>query len=572
MRGLRRRRTHRLTAVGRWLLAIGGLMLACSAALAFAAPSSPSDAFDRTVRYLQERQNLDGGFALKVGRESDAYVSGWVAYALAAASINPQDQKRDGGRDVVSWIADNMRGFDETTDWERTLLVAVASGIDGRSFAGVDLIAPILARQREDGAVLQYAGGTPFVNATAFAIIAFSELDDNDPVLAKSVSDAADWLQSRGVQNEDGSWDWRPGLPGSADMTAAVIEALRAAGRVDTKAEQRAFGYLRTRVQASDGGFLDMPGSSESNSMSTAWVLQAMWAAGKDPRDWTVNGRDPLTYLTEMQLDDGGIKHKPSDTKADPWATAQSAPALAGRTKAIRGPPRRVVSPPDSQAPPPSAPPQSTPGTGGGNGGMSGGRDGQVIAGGGGRGARLFSSPKPQSKGRTRGGVRRTTAVAEERRRRARQAQVRDVPDEQPAAPPRADPRREQEREQKPPAARPLDPDAPAPEVRGTATGDDAAGTAATTGAADRAGSGGSSGGGGGGDPEVTGKLIGGLPQDAGAAGDDRLAAPGLRGARAGGEQGPALALGIGGALFVCTGLGSLLERRRPEDEQAVAT
>lgn len=529
----------RRSRAARWLIAVGALLLACSAGLALAAPNPGREReFGLTVKYLQERQNLDGGFSLVPGRESDPYVTGWVAYALAAASINPQDQKRPGGDDVVTWIAAHMRGFKETTDWERTLLVAVASGIDGRSFGGADLIAPILARQRDDGGVLQYAGGSePYVNATAFAILAFAELDD-DPVLAAAVQKAADWLLSDGVQNDDGSWDWNLDGPGGADMTAAVIEALRAAGRDDTPAERKAFDYLR-RVQNDDGGFRQSLEAEISNSMSTAWVLQAMWAAGEDPGCWRRDGDDPLAFLAGMQHadgpDSGGMRYQPGDPAANAWATSQVAPALAGRPLPIAAVPR--AEPPRSDQAPAQNP--SDAGSGGGEGGIAGTAGGEVLAGGGGRGAPLFSRPQPQSKGRTYGGV-RGTRVTRERAHRERSRRLRED--------------RSSERAR----------GATSAAARATGAGDDASGAIGSGGAA-RRGAGRAQGAGATRDPQVTGTVIGG---EAGApatdGGDGAPAAFGLRGAQAGGEQGPAIAVGIAGALVLCAGAGSLLERRRP--------
>src|ERR1700723_3878235 len=49
---------------------------------------------DNTVKFLQEAQNSDGGFGGEAGEESSQLFSSWVALALAAASINPQDQAK----------------------------------------------------------------------------------------------------------------------------------------------------------------------------------------------------------------------------------------------------------------------------------------------------------------------------------------------------------------------------------------------------------------------------------------------------------------------------------------------
>ena len=120
--------------------------------------------------------------------------------------------------------------------------------------------------------------------------------------------DAADWLLS--VQNGDGGWEFTTGdARSSADITGAVIQALRYAGRAGTQAEQRALAFLRT-MQQDDGGFQYSEAVSGSNTASTAWAVQGLWAAGIDPASWEQGGRDPLDYLRAMQQADGEILWK----------------------------------------------------------------------------------------------------------------------------------------------------------------------------------------------------------------------------------------------------------------------
>ena len=62
------------------------------------------------MRYLQDAQNADGGFADEPGGESDPDFSAWVALALAAAGINPRiktaSSTRVGG-DVYTYLAEH---------------------------------------------------------------------------------------------------------------------------------------------------------------------------------------------------------------------------------------------------------------------------------------------------------------------------------------------------------------------------------------------------------------------------------------------------------------------------------
>lgn len=174
-------------------------------------------------------------------------------------------------------------------------------------------------------------------------------------------------------------------------MTGAAIEALNAAGLHDTEAQQKAIGYLH-QIQESDGGFPEFPSEGESNSGSTAWVVQGIWAAGENPETWTKSSdREPLDYLESMQQPDGRIRYRASEELNGVWMTAYTGPAYAGQPLPIPAPARN---------PNPSTPPSSS-----GQGGESSQAGSGVIAGGGGDGAPLFSRPQPRSKGHTPGGL-----------------------------------------------------------------------------------------------------------------------------------------------------------------------
>ncbi len=81
-------------------------------------------------------------------------------------------------------------------------------------------------------------------------------------------------------------------------MTGAAVQALCVAGRCKTEAVRRAIAYLREHQQP-DGGWQsgDMADEQqgESNSGTTPWVVQALWAVGEDPATWKKpGGKDPL--------------------------------------------------------------------------------------------------------------------------------------------------------------------------------------------------------------------------------------------------------------------------------------
>jgi hypothetical protein len=501
-----------------------------------AAPPQRADAADRSVRYLQEDQNADGGFGGEPGAKSGSDFTAWVALALAAAGVNPRSQARPGGVDAYDYLTAHAGELSVTTDYERELLVVDASGTSPHDFGGVDLVGELLRRQIatgvEAGAFPHEAGSVrPAVNDTIFAILALSPLESE--AAHSAVQAAASWLEAE--QDADGSWpatcpktvsgcEQHGGEPeGEVDMTGAAIQALNAAGRHATHAQEAALSYLRTAQNAVEGGFPEEPGEAEANVASTAWATQALWSAGVNPEAWAPDGVDPLDYIESLQQPDGHIRWKRGEELNGVWMSAQAGPALYGDSWPIPAP---------AYTPPPAAPAAAV-----GGGGESAQPGSGVIAGGGGGGAALFSRPQPQSTGTTPGGV-RLLASRRSKRRRVR-AQRRNpgaprtgpVPTITTAAP-------EAARERHPSGSARKRGEA---SVKGARTDEHGRGPGR----------------------EVKGILV--ESAASAAAGKPEAGAPGLRSAGAGQRSMPWSALAIltaGGLLAL---LGSQLERRRPE-------
>jgi hypothetical protein len=378
---------------------------------------------EATVRYLQDVQQEDGGFA-EPGRGEEPDFSAWVALALAAAGINPRDQTTAkqhwvAGHSAYSYLAEHAHEASLTTDFERELLVVDAAGASPRDFGGVDLAGEILKRQiatgSNAGAFAHEAGSqTPGVNDTIFAILSLSPI--HEPAVEEAVGSATQWLEAQ--QKCDGSWNWsytprtstckakeRQLLPGEAtgevDMTGAALEALNAVKHPDLEGQNKAFEYLR-EGEASNGGFAEFLTEDEPNVASTAWVVQAMWSAGINPETWATEHElandEPLGYLASMQQEDGRIRYEASEEMNGMWMTAYATPAFTGNPLPI---------PEVTYEPLPLEPPSSGES---GNGGVSPQSGSGVISGGGGSLAALFSRPQPRSKGDTPGGVRQLAA------------------------------------------------------------------------------------------------------------------------------------------------------------------
>jgi hypothetical protein len=101
----------------------------------------------------------------------------------------------------------------------------------------------------------------------------------------------------------------------------------------------RAAAFI-TRTQKSDGGFPLQPGAG-SNAQSTAWAVQALVAAGRNPDGVRRGGsRNPLGYLRTLVASDGSVRYSRTSAQTPVWVTAQALTALARRPLPIR-PPRR---------------------------------------------------------------------------------------------------------------------------------------------------------------------------------------------------------------------------------------
>lgn len=389
---------------------------------------------DDLVGFLQDTQNDDGGYGGSPGADSDPVISAWVGIGLAAAGINPQDQTPPGSKStsVASYLAKRgpiRVGGQEpvTTEYARIGMFVNAAGMDARKFGGRDYVTPLLARQSGSPSTIgdvtvppgwfpHAAGGSvPGVNDTIFAVFFLSGLKDTStrgPIRQATAAIEA-------MQLPDGTWPaTRPGDGTNVDMTGAAVQALCAADRCQTDAVKRAIGWLRQNQQA-DGGWQagDMADeqAGESNSGTTPWVVQALWAVGEDPAKWKPKGRNPLEFLASLQRRDGSIMWRQSQDQNPTWMTAYSAPAFAGHAWPVPAPPRAAeVKAAKRQATERRATRKRAAARKlqaertAGNAGEATDGDGSTATGGGGRGADLFSRPQPQSQGATTGGVRDT--------------------------------------------------------------------------------------------------------------------------------------------------------------------
>jgi hypothetical protein len=162
----------------------------------------------------------------------------------------------------------------------------------------------------------------------AWAIIGTRAL--SQPVLNAAVN------ALKAMQNDNGGWPWSAGGSSDTNATAVAIQALLTAGESPTSTVVAdGLNYLDSAQNSSDGGFPYDPVSpfgTDSDSNSTAYVLQAILAAGEDPTAgrWKKGSNTPISFLLNRQLVSGAFEWQ-AGTGANPLATMQAVVALMGR-------------------------------------------------------------------------------------------------------------------------------------------------------------------------------------------------------------------------------------------------
>ncbi|MEW5719951.1 MAG: prenyltransferase/squalene oxidase repeat-containing protein [Chloroflexota bacterium] len=144
----------------------------------------------------------------------------------------------------------------------------------------------------------------------------------------------------KNLQQSNGGWEWSPTWGTDTNTTALALQALVATGEsVSSAAITNGLAYLKS-TQNADGGFPYDPASpwgNASDADSTAYVIQAILAAGQDPTAsaWQMGGNDPYSFLLSLQLADGSFEWQ-SGSGSNQLATVQSVVALLGRPFPLR--------------------------------------------------------------------------------------------------------------------------------------------------------------------------------------------------------------------------------------------
>jgi energy-coupling factor transport system substrate-specific component len=299
---------------------LAGTLLLAGAHAADAASLSPE------LSFLSGAQNADGGYGAARGQSSSELYTAWAAMGLAAAGRNPAAVRR-GGHSLLDSLRGEVSTLDGLGDAERTILAARACGVSAYSFAGRNLVSEVLRARAGDNSFDDQ------VNLTAFAVFALRAVGHSASFGA--IREAAGWIERQ--QNGDGGFGFGAhGSPSDVDDTAAALQALVDAQARNTGALAAAAAFI-TRAQNRDGGFPQQPGG-ESNAQSTAWAVQGLIAAHRNPGSVRRRGsRSALGYLESLLSPGGSIRYSRTGAQTPVWVTSQALIALSGKTFPVGG-------------------------------------------------------------------------------------------------------------------------------------------------------------------------------------------------------------------------------------------
>jgi hypothetical protein len=283
-----------------------------------AATPATSAALEASVAWLVGQQMDDGGFPGFAGT-SDPGVTCDAVSALAAASIAGLDVAEPLAR-AYEFLAAGALEYSLTGTGQaaKLVLAAVAAGEDPRDVGGIVALELVEKGANEDTGI--YGLG---VFDHALALLALAAAGEDVPEAAFDALAA--------TQLDDGSWAFDGSTAegaGDSNTTAMVVQALVAAGQVDSPLIPPALAYLAS-IQTESGGFAFQQGEAMTpDANSTALAVQALIAAGLNPSAPDLH--DPAAALAGFQNPSGAFRYNDDAPDDNLFATVQAIPALVG--------------------------------------------------------------------------------------------------------------------------------------------------------------------------------------------------------------------------------------------------
>ena len=231
------------------------------------AQSAPDQAIAAAgaLEWLRSQQSpATGGFGDSAGAAFE------VLMALGANHERPATWRpSDGLRTLEQYL------LPRTTRFSRDNVAAAAKWAVGAT--AVDACRPLRSVTPSFYYSDTLGAYSPDAGFNAWGVLGAAAVSETIPV--RAVTALLDQQQA------DGGWEWQPGFGADTNTTAVAVQALLAAGQpVSATAIVDALAFLRS-AQVESGGFVYDPRTPEfgADANSTAYVIQALLAAGEDP-------------------------------------------------------------------------------------------------------------------------------------------------------------------------------------------------------------------------------------------------------------------------------------------------
>ena len=322
-------------------------VLAAALLLGFAMPGAaaavPPPKIAKAFDFFHAKQQSSGGFGDAGSLAMDlANTTPWTMLAIAA-----------GGEKVTDWDVSGKDPLDymQASDLEarargsvnapafyaKVMLAYGAIGRNGLIWSAgtprIDLLNKMNLYRADDGHYSLATSGDRSqadVSTTTWALLALRAA--NQAQSSELVTAAAAWLVA--AQNPDHGWSFTTStgdadnLGSTIDQTAAVVQALVAAGQnASSPAVASGLAWIKDH-QRSDGGFPSLPSNPRSNAESTAWAVQAAYATKNGGQAWV---KTALSYLGTLQRSNGAFAHSSSSGgDSTMMTTTQVTVALGG--------------------------------------------------------------------------------------------------------------------------------------------------------------------------------------------------------------------------------------------------
>ena len=284
-----------------FVAALVAVVLSCLGSLTPCQAAGAPDA----LNYIKARQGSDGGFA-EPDAASDGTTTCWAMLAGSSAGEQVSTWK-NGGKTPLDFLQSQAAGLTKLEDIELYTLALAEAVADPRNFAGKNLVSLILAHVKSDGRI-----GDSMAQH-CWGLIALAAAGEAAPPKSDT------WLVEQ--QRADGGW-------GESDAvvvadTGLAVEALTGIGQLDQGVSAQSMKLLKTKIGPA-GGFSS--GKGPENSMLTASVMRAIYAAGQDPSSdsWSFHGNTPAKFMASMQAADGHYQFS-KGTESQPAMTTSTA-------------------------------------------------------------------------------------------------------------------------------------------------------------------------------------------------------------------------------------------------------